>query len=475
MSNLIASMATAGNALDVYQHALTVVQNNITNSTTPGYATQSLNLSARPLDVASGLAGGVAAQGLASARDEYAEEEVRRQLQSLGQYETQTSGVSSIENLFDVTGISGIPADLNYLYSSFSAWAASPDSTSARQMVIANAGNLAGDVHSLAGSLAQVSGNVESQIASTVTQINQLASNIQQYNVERLRQGSSDPGSDANLHSSLEQLSELVDVSVVNQPDGTVTVLMDGGSPLVAGASQYSISSGLAVPSGAANPQSSPSSQILDSQGNDITSQIQGGKLGGLLDVHNRVLASLVGDGKQAGALNQFAQAFADSVNGILQSGTVSPDSGAAPGAPLFVYDNSDPTAVAGSFALNPAITPDQLAPVDAHGNANGNANQLASLASSASAGGIDGLTFGDFFSGMASFVGRESSTANTNQQAQQQVVAQTRALRDQTSGVALDQQAVLLLQFQKAYDATARLLTTLNGLLDTAINMITE
>jgi flagellar hook-associated protein 1 FlgK len=75
----------------------------------------------------------------------------------------------------------------------------------------------------------------------------------------------------------------------------------------------------------------------------------------------------------------------------------------------------------------------------------------------------------------MASFVGSESSTASTNQQSQQQVVTQTRALRDQASGVSLDQQAVLLLQFQKSYDATARLLTTLNDLLDTTINMITE
>jgi flagellar hook-associated protein 1 FlgK len=475
MSNLLTTLATAGHALDVYQQALDVVQNNITNSSTPGYATQSLNLASQPFDVASGLAGGVAAQGLDSARDEYAEEEVRRQLQSLGKYETQTSGVASIESLFDVTGNSGIPADLNNLYSSFSAWAASPDSTSARQMVIANAGKLASDVHSLAGSLAKVSGNVESQIGSTVTQVNQLASNIQEYNVERLRQGSSDPGSDANLHSSLEQLSELVDVSVVNQADGTVTVLMSGGSPLVMGTSQYSISSGLSVSSGAANQQSPPSSQILDSQGNDVTSQIQGGKLGGLLDVHNHVLASLVGDGQRAGSLNQFAQSFADTVNGILQSGTVSTDSGAAKGAPLFVYDNSDPTLAAASFALNPAITPDQLAPVDAQGNANGNANQLASLASSTSAGGVNGLTFGDFFSGIASYVGQESSTASTNQQAQQQVVTQTEALRDQASGVSLDDQAVALLSFQKGYEATARLLTTLNSIAETAINMITE
>ena len=162
-------------------------------------------------------------------------------------------------------------------------------------------------------------------------------------------------------------------------------------------------------------------------------------------------------------------------MNGILQSGTVSPGSGAAQGAPLFVYDHSDPTAAAGSFALNPAITPDQLAPVDAQGNANGNANQLASLAGSTSAGGVNGVTFGDFFSGITSFVGQESATASTNQQSQQQVAAQTRALRDQASGVALDQQAVLLLQFQKGYEAVARLLSTLNDLANTTINLIRE
>jgi flagellar hook-associated protein 1 FlgK len=476
MSNLMASMATAGNALDVYQQALNVVQNNITNSSTPGYATQTLNMVAQPLDVASGLAGGVAAQGLESSRDEYAEEEVYRQLQSLGTYESQSSALSSIDNLFDVTGTSGIPADLNNLFSSFSAWAASPDSASAQQMVIANAGNLATDVQSLSASLAQVSGNVESQIGSTVTQINQLASTIQQCNVEQLQQqGSSDPANDATLHSALDSLSELVDVSVVNQPDGTVSVLMNGGSPLVLGTTQYAISSGQSVPSGAANPQAPPSAQILDSQGNDITSQIQGGNLGGLLDVQNNVLASLVGSGQQVGSLNQFAKALADTVNGILQSGTVSTDSGAAQGAALFTYDSSDPTAAAGSLALNPAITPGELAPVDAQGNANSNANQLASLASSTSAGGVNGLTFGDFFSGIASYVGQQSSTASTNQQAQQQVVTQTEALRDQASGVSLDDQAVALLGFQKGYEATAQLLTTLNDIATATIDMITE
>ena len=58
MATLLSTLATAGQALDVYQQALNVVQNNITNSTTPGFATQTLNLVAEPFDSATGLAGG---------------------------------------------------------------------------------------------------------------------------------------------------------------------------------------------------------------------------------------------------------------------------------------------------------------------------------------------------------------------------------------------------------------------------------
>jgi len=473
MSNLLATLTTAGNALGVYEQALNVVQNNITNSSTPGYAKQSLNLEALPFDITSGLTGGVAARGLDSARSEYAEEEVRRQNQSLGFFEAQAQGASSIENQFDVSGTSGVPGALNQLFQSFSAWSVSPGDASARQSVIASAGNLAAQIHSTAQALARTSQNEQDQIGSTVDQVNQLASTIQQYNVLRLRQSGPDPNQDANVHAALEQLSELADVTALTQADGTVTVVLSGGAPLVVGTNQFLISTDLNVPSGAQNSQAPPTSRILDWQGTDISSQVTGGKLGGLLDVHNRMLPSILGDGQQTGSLNQFAKSFADAVNQILQAGFVGPQAGAAAGVPLFVYDASDPTKASGSFAVNSNITADTLAPVDASGNANGNALQLASLASSSSAGGINGSTFGAFFSGITTSAGQESATAQQNQQTQQQVVAQTRSLRDQISGVSLDEQAVMLMQFQRSYQAAARVLTTINSILDDTVNLI--
>jgi flagellar hook-associated protein 1 FlgK len=457
----------------VFQDALSTVQNNITNANTPGYASQSLNLVSQPFDLLSGLVGGVAAQGLHSSRDEYAEEEVRRQLSSFGMYETQTSGTGTIATNFDPSGNTGIPAALNRLLQTFSAWSLDPNSDSAKQQVLGDATGLATTVHQLATSLSNANQDLQGQIGNSVQQINTLTSQIQQLNVAREKLQNPDPGLDAQLHNDLQQLSELVDFSQVMQPDGTVTVVLSGGSPLVIGDKQFALSANAAVPVGSANPGAPPTMSILDASGNNVTSQITGGKLGGLLDVHNRVMASILGDGTQAGSLNVFAKSLADTVNGILQSGTVSVNAGAAQGLALFTYDNSDATHAAGSFALNATITTAGLAPVDSSGNANGNALKLASLANSTANGGVGGQTFASFFAQIAQFVGNANSTASTNQTTQQQIVTQSESLRDHASAVSLDEQAIQLQQFQKSYEATAKLVNVLNSIAQTTINMI--
>ena len=474
MSNLLASLRTSGNALAVFQDALGTIQNNIDNSSTPGYAKQQVNLEAQPFDMAGGLAGGVAARGLDDSRNQFAEEEVRRQVNTLGRLDVQSQAVSSIEKLFDVSGTTGLPAALTQLFSSFSAWSVDPNGISARQTVLDSAGQFADQVRSLAGSLNNVSQSLDQQIASTVQQVNSLAAQVQQYNVQQRQLAQPDPGLDAQVNSSLEQLAQLADFTAVKQNDGTITVLTGGGAPLVIGENQYVISSDVAAGGTPPNSQAPPSARVLDWQGGEITGQITGGTLGGLLDVRNRVLPSITGDAEQPGSLNRLAQGLADTVNQILQSGTVSSDAGAAKGSALFVYDSSDPTAAAGSLRLNPNITTAQLAPVDSAGNANGNANLLASLSdATATTGRIDGLGPVAFLSQIAAFVGQESATATSGDQSQQEVVAQARTLRDQVSGVSLDEQAINLIDFQRSYQATARVLTVLSDLTQTTIDLI--
>jgi len=472
MSNLLGQLSQAGAALNVFQRALGVVQNNVSNVDTPGFAKQSVNLVALPLDVAGGMAGGVATRGLSDSRDQYAEDSVQRQTQLLGRYTAQAQSTATIQNFFDVSGTGGLSGALNSLFQSFSAWSAAPSDSTARQSVISSAGDVATSIRQIAGSLSQTSKETDSQIASTVTQINNITGQIQQYNTQRMETGPADPAAAAQLYNNLESLSKLTDFSTVTQSDGTVSVMLPGGAALVTGqtTNPLSLSNFVDTQPPAANPQSPPTAHILDSNGGDVTSQITGGQLGGLLDVRNRVLASYLGDSQQQGSLNELAQGLADTVNGILESGTVSTASGAASGSALFTYSAGDPTAVAGSLAVNPNITADQLAPVDASGAANGNANALAALASGAS---IQGMSFVQYYSQMAASVGQENSNATSNQSTQEQIVSQAKSLRDSVSGVSLDEQAVQVLEFQHAYQACAQVLTVLNTLAQSTLNLI--
>jgi flagellar hook-associated protein 1 FlgK len=476
MSNLLASLSASANTLDAFQQALGVVQNNVDNSSTPGYAAQSLNLEAQPFDIVGGLTGGVASAGLDDSRDQYAEEEVQRQTQALGQYTAQAQATGIVQSFFDVTGTSGVSAALSNLFQSFSAWSVNPNASTARQSVLSSAQTLAQSIQGLEASLSQTSSGLDGQISSTVSQINSIAAQIQQYNAQRLRSDQPDPGADAQLYNSLDNLSQLTNFSTVTQSDGTVTVLLAGGEPLVMGKQAYPLSSGAAVSTAPppVYPQSLPSAHVYDSEGNDITSQITGGKLGGLLDTRNRVLGSILGNAQQQGTLNQFAQTLADAVNSILESGTVSTDPGSPNGAALFTYTASNAAGVAASLSLNPAITPDQLAAVDSSGSANGNANQLAALESAtAGSGTINGLNLTQFFAQIAAGVGQENQTATNNEQTQQQIVSQAQSIRDQISGVSLDQQAVNVLQFQRAYQATAQVVTVINSLFDSVLQLV--
>ncbi|HEX4278861.1 MAG TPA: flagellar hook-associated protein FlgK [Bryobacteraceae bacterium] len=478
MSNLLAALGSSASALDVLQQALGVVQNNVSNASTPGYASQQLNIGSAPFDIVSGAAGGLLANGLQSSRDTYADTSVQLQLQTLGLYTAQSQSTGTIQSFFDPSGTSGVAGALNDLLTAFSGWSASPSDATARQQVISSATALADSVQGLSQSLNGAAVQLNQQVSSTVDQINALGAQIQHYNVERLKQNQPDPGADANLENNLENLSQLVNLTTLTQPDGTITVLVGGGSPLVIGDQFNSLSASdfVGAQPPPANPEAPPTAHVLDASGKDITENVTGGQLGGLLDSRNRVLSSIIGDGQQAGSLNVFAKTLADTVNGILESGTVSTQAGAAAGAALFAYDDSDGTLAAGSLAVNSAISPDQLAAADSSGNSNGNANALAALGNSNAVNGvIGGENLVGYFAGIASAAGQENQTAQSNQSLQQQVVSQVTATRDQISGVSLDGQAADVLQLQRGYQAVSQVLSIVNNLVDSILALVPQ
>jgi len=359
---LFANLTNSVKALNAFEQSLEVAQNNVSNASTAGYAKQLATLNALPFHPGTGLLGGVQAGAPQSTRDEYLEQAVQYQNSSVGNYTAQAQALGGIQPIFDVTGQTGIIAALNSMFQSLSAWSANPDSAAARQDVLSKAQDLGASFQQASSVLSSVTSNVGNQITSTVSQINTLAAQVQAYNVQHIQSGAADSGLDAHLHDTLESLSGLAGITARFESDGSVTLLLGGQTPLVIGSHQYSLQAANFTPAAPTNPNATPSIQILDANGQNVTGNVLGGTLGGLLTVRNSVLPSLQGDSQQAGALNLMAKKVADRVNQLLASGT---DPSGNAGAPLFTYDASSAVNTARSLAIDPNITANTLAALD--------------------------------------------------------------------------------------------------------------
>jgi flagellar hook-associated protein 1 FlgK len=278
---------------------------------------------------------------------------------------------------------------------------------------------------------------------------------------------------DAHLHDTLETLSSSAGVTARFEGDGSVTLLLGGQTPLVIGQRQYLLSVSNFDTGVPVNPNARPAAHILDPNGQDVTANVSSGTLAGLLAVRNSVLPGLQGDSQQAGAINLIAQKVADRVNQLLASGLT--PAGLA-GVPLFNYDGTSAVMAARSLTVNPNITTNTLAamdpgppPVD-----NGIAMALAGLGQSkAGTDTINGRSIQDFLNGQTQILGQQSATAAANQNVARQAVTQAQALRAQVSGVSLDEEAIRVMELQRGYQSMSKMISVINGLADTLMQMV--
>jgi len=452
MGTLSTSLINSADALQVYSDALDVIQNNVTNANTPGYVEQTPTLVAQPFDLTTGAPGGVGLGPTQSSRNQYAEQNVRTEQTAYSYDQQQVSDLSTAQNYFSLSTTSGIGPDISSLFNSFSALSVTPNDTVARQTVLNDATTVAQDFNDAASGLLSQANNLQQATTSTITAINQLGGTIAELNSQHSLDstGQVDAGVDAQLNSSLDQLSQYVNFSVLQQPDGEISVYLGGQTPLVLGQQSYAIQGDF----------STPQTAILSSSGTDITDQLTGGQLGAQLNDSNNVLPSYVS------GLNTLAQTLADQVNGALNQGI--DENGAAPTTNLFSYDAT--TGAALTLAVNP-LTPDQIAAATPGApGGNGNALAVAALANSPVVGGY---TFAQAYGNLGGQVGSDLSTAQNNSTTDQSLLSQAQSLRQQISGVSLDSEAVNLMQYERSYDAISKMLGVLTSLTLDVVNLL--
>ena len=452
MGSLFGSLASTAESMRAIERSMEVVQNNVTNASTPGYARQTQVIVSNRFNPAQGLPGGITAKDTLSARNSFAETAVRNERTALGASSQKASDLVQVEQIFTVTDGSGINGALSDLFTSFSQLTVSPNDASSRQVVLDRAQAFAGTINAASANLGTASTSLNTQASSTMDHINKLAGQIANLN-KVLRDdisSSQDSGLDAQLHSALEELSKLANFTAIHQPDGSVSVYLGGQTPLVLGAKQYQSSAGF----------QNGGIQINNEDGVDITSQITGGQLGGLLEEKNSLFPAYTND------LNTLASSVANRVNAILQGGV--DQTGAAPATDLFTYNST--LGAAATLRTN-TLTPSQLAAAKPSApGGNGNALDLSTLSSSKE---INGYSFTEFYGTTAAKVGRDLSNAKNDQQSRQQLLDQATSVREQVSGVNLDEEAAHLIVLQRGYQAAAKMLTVLNDMTGTVLDLL--
>jgi flagellar hook-associated protein 1 FlgK len=204
----------------------------------------------------------------------------------------------------------------------------------------------------------------------------------------------------------------------------------------------------------------------LASGGVDVTSEVTGGTLGGLLYVRESAIPSYLA------SLDRLAAQTATSVNALHSTGF---DLNGAAGGAFFSY-STPPVGTSGAakaLRVDPAIAGDgsliAAASVAETGD-NGTARAIAALRNQRV---LDGntATLVDGWANIVYEVGTDSQGAATARDTHEAITREVAALRDQVSGVSLDEEALNLLKFQRAYEANAKYFTAVDSMLSTLMN----
>src|SRR5579872_1556908 len=453
MGSLTSSLWIAANALDVNQAALDATSNNIANANTPGYSREVVDLSEQtPVEVGNLTFGtGVNLDQIQSVRNQLLTLQIAEQTSQQNGAQTQLNALQQVQGLFATT-TQGIGEAMSSFFNGISQLSTNPTDEAQRSSVITAAQTLASSFNQAAASLGTIQSNLNQSVSQTVTQINALTAQIAQINakVGQMQQLGQDPGGTLDQENQLiSQLSQLTNVSETQTQQG-LTITTGNGTALVVGNQSFNLQVGNG-PTGM---------QDVFSQGQDITSTIQGGTLGGTIQARDQNIPSVLSQ------LNTLASQFADSFNAAQEKGF---DLNGNPGQALFSYNTAGAAATLSLTTQDPNVI---AASSDGTPGSNGNITNLMAVETQPLPAGEDPI---DTYSNLVAQAGDLTSQAQANVTSS---TASLNQLNDQLgalSGVSINEETTNLLNYQNAFSAAARVVNTVNQLAQTVLTMGTQ
>ena len=292
-------MANSGNMLSIgisglqaSQRNLATTGHNISNVNTDGFSRQSVEQATRsPTSSGNGFIGsGVDVVSIQRVFDQFLSDQVTARTSSFNQLDTLQQLASGIDGLL-ANPDAGLNPVLQKFFNAVQDVSNNPTSIPARQVVISEAQTLVDRFSSLDNRLEDLRSSVNGQLDAVTTEINTIASSIAGLNDSITQESGKAGGQPPNdlldkRDVLINRLAELVGVNTVNGNDGSVNVFIGNGQSLVLGNTATSIGTMRNIFDKSQLDVSLRSGTTEYS----ISSQITGGKLGGLLAFRDEVI-----------------------------------------------------------------------------------------------------------------------------------------------------------------------------------------
>lgn len=477
MSSFFAGIRQTTEALTTARYGLQVTGENIANADTPGYTRQAARQAAvgsavgvPRIHVGPGDGGGVRSLGAERLADQVLSRRVRSEHAKSADVDTRAARLTDIENIFHEPSDNGLSHQLQDFWSAWGDVANDPGAQVPREMLIASAESTVTMLHSMNASLDSVATAASASLEAAVTDVNIAASDLAGLN-RRIAIGDA-TGADINTlldqrDMLLEKLSTGIGATAMINANGTATVTV-GGQTLVQGGSPPDETAGsLAVTYGSTppDPPGGATITITDAAGAGPTTLLDPFVPTNLLTasaIHAEAQTLNDTVPKYRTALDKVAQELATTVNGAQSNGYTLDSANSYAGLDMFTGTTAATIEVAAGFGWKD---------VAASANTTTPPNLDASNALDAAAlGGASGSP-DEAYSSLVGELGRASASAQQQQATQTVITNSVDNLHATSAGVSFDEEVSNMLLYQKAFQASARVLSTMDSMLDTLIN----
>ena len=469
MAKIHGMMDIGRRAMALNQSAIQTTSHNITNKSTEGYSRQKVDFQTNP-SVGEGryqIGTGVRMANISRVNNPWIEKQLETENSNFNRLDQKTQALSRLESAMNEQNVKGLNNSIGNFFNSFRELANTPESAVARTQVREAGMGLVKQFQDAHRQIADVKVDMNKNIEFAIVEVNSIAKELSKTNekIQQIEINGSDTANDERDHRDmlLKKLSEKVDISYAeDKKTGMVNVTAGKAAVLVAGTT-FSQLKTTTAPNGSMQilHELSPGGSVVD-----ITDRFTQGKVGAALEVRDQTTQSMLD------SLGDLAFNIANEVNRAHREGYDRQNV-----AGLNFFELADPTQ---PFSIdNLKVSADIVKDVGriaaaSKPNAPGD-NTVANLIHNLQGRRMmeDGkYSYDDFYNSKVSEIGILTQRSTSELDSQRNTLEQLTNIRESISGVSLDEEAAKLIEYQKSFEASARLVTTADEMFDTILNL---